>query len=368
MPSTLAREACHQPELNVSRRTTRENGLSRGIGVRVGLLFAALFVIAIFVWQGIAAHGAPDPLQAHTTATVASLDIGVLVFREGLECILVLAAVTASMTGPRRDYRKPVMSGAAIAFLATLVTWFVAVGIMKQLSENVPALHLQAATGLLAVIVLLVIMNWFFHKIYWGGWIRAHNRRRKALLENARSVEIWQRHLWWGLILLGFTSVYREGFEVVLFLQSYNLRLGGGVVLKGALLGIVLSGMVAVLTFVLQRRLPYRKMLITTGILLGMVLLVMVGEQAQEMQLAHWIPTTQIDRLANVIPPWMGMWFAVFPTVETLVAQLIAAVLVVGSYYAARHFGGAPPRSVEPAEEARSEAKVAITEQLEAVP
>src|SRR5438309_11861774 len=61
MPSTLAREACHQPELNVSRRTTRENGLSRGIGVRVGLLFAALFVIAIFVWQGIAAHGAPDP-------------------------------------------------------------------------------------------------------------------------------------------------------------------------------------------------------------------------------------------------------------------------------------------------------------------
>src|SRR5438552_2329403 len=364
MPSTLAREACHQPELNVSRRTTRENGLSRGIGVRVGLLFAALFVIAIFVWQGIAAHGAPDPLQAHTTATVASLDIGVLVFREGLECILVLAAVTASMTGPRRDYRKPVMSGAAIAFLATLVTWFVAVGIMKQLSENVPALHLQAATGLLAVIVLLVIMNWFFHKIYWGGWIRAHNRRRKALLENARAVEISQRHLWWGLILLGFTSLYREGFEVILFLQSYYLRLGGGVVLKGALLGIVLTGLAAILTFVLQQRLPYRKMLITTGILLGMVLLVMVGEQAQEMQLAHWIPTTRITQLANVIPPWMGMWFAVFPTVETLVAQLIAAVLVIGSYYAARHLGGAPPQNAEPVEEAQAEAKAAIVESL----
>ena len=210
-------------------------------------------------------------------------------------------------------------------------------------------------------------MNWFFHKIYWGGWIRAHNRRRKALLENARSVEISQRHLWWGLILLGFTSLYREGFEVVLFLQSYNLRLGGGVVLKGALLGIVLSGMVAVLTFVLQRRLPYRKMLITTGILLGMVLLVMVGEQAQEMQLAHWIPTTQIDRLANVIPPWMGMWFAVFPTVETLIAQLIAAVLVVGSYYAARHFGGPSPESTEPVEEARAEAKAAIVESLQTV-
>src|SRR5258705_7060262 len=248
------------------------------------------------------------------------------------------------MTGPRRDYRKPVMSGAAIAFLATLVTWFVAVGIMKQLSENVPALHLQAATGLLAVIVLLVIMNWFFHKIYWGGWIRAHNRRRKSLLDAATS----SFRLRWGLILLGFTSLYREGFEVVLFLQSYHLRLGGAVVLKGTLLGLVLTGMVALLTFVLQQRLPYRKMLITTGILLGVVLLVMVGEQAQEMQLANWISRTEIPWLVNVVPAWAGMWFAFFPTYETIFAQIIAAILVIGSYYAARHFGGAAPTGPEP--------------------
>src|SRR4029077_17962339 len=105
----------------------------------------------------------------------------------------------------------------------------------------------------------------------------------------------------------------------------------------GALLGLFLSGIVAVLTFVLQKRLPYRKMLITTGILLGVVLLVMVGEEAQEMQLAHWISTTDISWLANAVPTWMGMWFAVFPTYETIVAQLLAAILVVGSYYAAAH-------------------------------
>src|SRR6266404_3233660 len=128
--------------------------------------------------------------------------------------------------------------------------------------------------ALIAVIVLLVIMNWFFHKIYWGGWIRAHTRRRKALFGSSNSEGSYLRR---GLILLGFTSLYREGFEVVLFLQSYNLRLGGSVVLKGALLGLLLSGMVAVLTFVLQQHLPYRKMLITTGILLGVVLEVMVG-------------------------------------------------------------------------------------------
>jgi high-affinity iron transporter len=349
MPSALAREVCHQTDATVVPRTTQEKRWTGGIGVRVGLVFGALFVIAIFVWQGIAAQGAPDPLQANTTATVASLDIGVLVFREGLECILVLAAVTASMTGPRLIYRRPVMSGAAIAFLATLVTWFIAASIMKQLSENVPALHLQAATGLLAVIVLLVIMNWFFHKIYWGGWIRAHNRRRRSLLDPATT----SSRLRWGLILLGFTSLYREGFEVVLFLQSYHLRLGGEVVLKGTLLGLMLTGMVALLTFILQQRLPYRKMLITTGILLGVVLLVMVGEQAQEMQLANWISTTPIPWLEGIIPPWMSLWFAIFPTYETMAAQFLAALLVIGSYFAAKRFGAVPLAGSDSIEEAK---------------
>ena len=309
--------------------------------LRIGIVVAAFFVVAMLVWQGMTAHGAPDPTQPNTTPTVAFLDIGILVFREGLECILVLAAITASMTGAKQTHRRPVAVGAGMAFGATLITWLIAVRIVDSLSDNMRALDLQAATGLLAVVVLLVIMNWFFHKIYWGGWIRAHNRRRKSLLAGANGNGTSHSRLWWGLILLGFTSLYREGFEVVLFLQSYNLRFGGGVVLKGALLGIVLSAMVAVLTFVLQQRLPYRKMLITTGILLGVVLLVMVGEQAQEMQLAHWISRTEIPWLANVIPGWMGMWFAVFPTYETLIAQTIAAVLVIGSYYAARHFGGA---------------------------
>jgi high-affinity iron transporter len=76
-------------------------------------------------------------------------------------------------------------------------------------------------------------------------------------------------------------------------------------------------------------------MLVLTGVMLGVVLLVMVGEQAQEMQLAHWLPTTQVPWLTNIIPSWMGLWFSVFPTVETLAAQAIAAVMVVGSYFIA---------------------------------
>ena len=339
------------------------------LALRTGIIGAAACVVLLIVWQGVTAHGAPDPTQPNTSPTVAFLDIGVLVFREGLECILVLAAITASMTGKKRIYRRPIGAGAGMAFGATLITWLIAVRIVNSLSDNIPALDLQAATGLLAVIVLLVIMNWFFHKIYWGGWIRAHNRRRKTLLADASVDEISRLQLWWGLVLLGFTSLYREGFEVVLFLQSYHLRLGGGIVLKGALLGLVLTGIVAVLTFILQQRLPYRKMLITTGVLLGVVLLVMVGEQAQEMQLAHWISTTEISSLKKYMPPWMGLWLAVFPTVETIIAQLIAGVLVVGSYYAARYFGGgAPPESAEPVQEARVEANATVVERLETIP
>jgi high-affinity iron transporter len=299
------------------------------------LIAAAAVLVGVMVWQGISAHGNPDPTVPNTSRGVAILDIAVLVFREGLECILVLSAITASMVGANRMHRRPIAMGAGLGFVATLITWFVAVGILSDLSSQVSALALQAGTGLLAVIVLLVVMNWFFHKVYWGGWISLHNRRKRELLEEPNVCAGCRMRLVSGLGLLGFSSLYREGFEVVLFLQSYNLKMGGSVVLWGALLGLFFTALVAVLNFVAHQRLPYRKMLVLTGIMLGVVLMVMVGEQAQEMQLAHWIPTTPLPSLAKFIPDWMGLWFSVFPTAQTLIAQLIAAVAVVGSYFLA---------------------------------
>jgi high-affinity iron transporter len=321
---------------DASVRDSERPAKSLSWSLRIILSIGALLIASILIWHGVTAAGAPDPTQPQTSRWVVILDIGVLVFREGLECILVLAALTASMTGDRESQRRPVAAGAAIAFIATIVTWFIAAGIVHDLTGSFPALDVQAATGLLAVIVLLVVMNWFFHKVYWTGWISMHGRKRKELVgkvdENSKT------SLMWGLGLLGFASLYREGFEVVLFLQSYYLKLGGRVVLGGAALGLLFSGTVAGLTFVAHRRLPYRKMLILTGIMLGVVLLVMVGEQAQEMQLAHWISTTQIVWLARWIPDWLGLWFSVFPTAETLIAQLVAAVVVIGSYFATRYW------------------------------
>jgi high-affinity iron transporter len=302
----------------------------------VFLGLSALAIAGVLVWQGVTASGNPDPLAANSSKTAATIDIAVLVFREGLETILVLSALTASMVGANHAYRRPIAAGVGAGFIATLITWFIATLIVSDLSTSVSALNLQAATGLLAVIVLLVVMNWFFHKVYWCSWISMHTRRKKDLMLTASDPDSSKARVFFGLALLGFASLYREGFEVVLFLQSYYLKLGGRVVAAGALLGLILTGMAAILTFVANRRLPYRKMLVATGIMLGAVLLVMVGEQAQEMQLAHWISTTPISFLKPIVPEWAGLWFSVFPTVETLLAQALAGGIVAGSYFYAR--------------------------------
>jgi high-affinity iron transporter len=273
-------------------------------------------------------------------ASVAILNVSILVFREGLECVLVIAAVLASMTGPSRAFRQPIRWGIGLGIVATLATWWLAVRALTDLTGSLPALQIQAATGLVAVCVLVIVMNWFFHKVYWTGWISMHTRRKASLVKRADAGEHRTGAIL-GLVALGFTSLYREGVEVVLFLQSYRLRLGNEPVASGLAIGVAGTLLIAVLTFVLHRRLPYRKMLVVTGVMLGAVLIVMVGEQAQEMQFAHWLPTTMIRPLAHVLPDWAGMWFSVFPTIETLAAQILAGAAVIGSYFLARkHVGG----------------------------
>jgi high-affinity iron transporter len=318
--------------LETIRSTSRRSRIAAGTALAAGAVLVAIVVL----WQALQSGGSPDPTAPNSTHLSAVLDIGVLVFREGLECILVLSAITASMVGTCQSYRKPVAAGVAVAFVATLITWRFAIGIVDALSASLPALDIQAATGLLAIVVLVIVMNWFFHKVYWTGWISLHTRRKRTLLNRAAEPRTTRARILWGFALLGFTSLYREGFEVVLFLQSYRMKLGGTRVLQGVLVGLAVTVIVAVLTFVANRRLPYRKMLVATGVMLGVVLLVMVGEQAQEMQLAHWLPTTPIPWLERVIPSWMGLWLAVFPTVQTLAAQLFAALLVLGSYTVVR--------------------------------
>ena len=326
-----------------TRRTATGSGSrssSASFYVWTALVLAVAVAVVVVSWH--AAGGTTDPTDLpaghRLSPTTVVLDSAILVFREGLETILVLAAITASFLGANQVYRRPVAAGGALAMAAGVATWFGVIWIIGQFSGS--EMSIQAATGIPALIVLLIVMNWFFHKVYWTGWISNHHKRRRTLL--CADAETNKRRMLLGLGLLGFTSVYRECFEIVIFLQNLRQIYGPGVVLEGVVIGLLFTGAVGVLTFTLHQRLPYRRLLIITGVLLLFVLLVQVGEQVNEMQLAGWIGTTPIAGLT--IPGWMGTWLSLFPNWETFIGQGIALVLVVGSYVLAQYLRVWRPR------------------------
>jgi hypothetical protein len=159
--------------------------------------------------------------------------------------------------------------GLAAALLA-LVAWRALAAHGGTPDPTDPGTHLGHGALIVdsAMLVLLVVMNWCFQKVYWTGWIAHHHVRRRQLA-------------------------------------------------------------VGVVTFAL----PYKKMLVATGILLSAVLLVMVGQEVQELQQAGWLRTTAIAGLH--LPGWMGLWFSLVANWQTVIAQALAAGIVIGSYVAA---------------------------------
>ena len=253
----------------------------------------------------------------------------IIVFREGLEAVLILAALTAGLVGARRRFRRPMFIGAAGALVASIATFVVAKTLLGSLTRY--GEKLEAVVSLVAIAVLLLIMNWFFHKVYWSDHLQELHGKKKTLLKGAGlSLAAAQVA---GLALLGFTAVYREGFETVLFLQAIVLEAGVGRVLEGVALGLVGVACVGVLTMVLQRKLPHRRMLELTGVLILAVLVIMVGKTVQVFQVVGWLPVHPVAGLR--LPYWSGAWFGVFPTWEGFAAQLGALLFVLGSYLGA---------------------------------
>ena len=263
--------------------------------------------------------GASDATVITNAATI--------VFREGLEAILIIAAITASMVGGNRRLRRPVYRGALLALPASILLFILSLFVLDSLAQY--GEKLEAVVGIVAIAVLLLVMNWFFHKVYWTEWISGHRKRGLKLAGAAAGAAAATVA---GLYLLGFTSVLREGFETVLFLQALQLSSGTGVVIAGVALGLLAVAAVGAITFKLEQRLPYKRMLVVTGVMIALVLVVMVGNTVRTLQGVGWLSITPID---IEFPLWMGNWLGVYPTVETLVAQALAFGFVVGSYFAA---------------------------------
>lgn len=295
---------------------------------RLAWWLAGLAGLAGVVYLMATAHTGPvDPTEASRPQSHATVlfNAGMIVFREGLEAVLIFAAVTASFLGANRSRRRPVVLGAAFAFGASVLTWFLVQALLDAASSLGP--RLEAITGFIAVVVLLIVLNWFVHKVYWSEWIGRHHRQRRKLLAQTGAAATL------GLIALGFTSVFREGFEVVLFLQNLELQSGSAVVLQGVGIGLAGTAVVGVLTFWLHHKLPYKRMLVLTGVLVGIVLVVMIGGTALSFQDLGWLPR---HATPFTLPQWMGSWFEMYSTWETLAVQLLAAVFVVGSYWLAK--------------------------------
>ena len=260
--------------------------------------------------------------EASPTATF--VNALVIVFREGLEAVLILAALLGSLKSPAvRHLRKPLWMGAAASFGATVVTFLVMQRILNAFA--IFGEKLEAIVSLIAVAVLLVIMNWFFHNVYWNDHLANFHKKKHQLM----GANIGQGL---GLAVLGFTAMYREGFETVLFMQSLVLQSGLIPVISGAAVALVLVSVVGMAVFILQTKLPHKKMLVATGAMICLVLFVIVGNTTHLLQVVGWMT---IHPLPVMLPYWTGLWLGTYATFEGVVLQVVAVSFVVGSYFVA---------------------------------
>jgi len=270
---------------------------------------------------------AEQALAGSNAPLAITVNSAVIVFREGLEAVLILASLMGSLRTPvQRRFRRPIWIGACLAILATALTWLLAQGTLMAMARFGETL--EAIVSLIAVAVLLLITNWFFHDVYWKDWMASFHQQKKQIIGG-------QTGQWIGLITLGFASIYREGFETVLFLQALILSDSITTVLAGVAIGLALTTLVGLAVFIMQMKLPHKKMLIVTGILIGAVLLQMVGHTVNVLQVIGWLPIHPI-RWLN-LPYWTGFWFGVYPTWEGIGLQAAAAIFVIGSYYLAEY-------------------------------
>ncbi|WP_420595737.1 FTR1 family protein [Deinococcus sp.] len=266
-------------------------------------------------------------LGTEVAPAAVATNAGIIVFREGLEAVLILAALMGSLRREAvRHLRRPMWLGAAAAFGATAVTWFVMQGALSLLGRY--GEKLEAVVSLVAIGVLLLIMNWFFHQVYWTDRMAGFQKHKHELTHGGGVL----RAQWWGLAVLGFTSIYREGFETTLFLQSLVLQVGAAPVLSGTAIGLALVIGVGVAVFKWQAKLPMKKLLIWTGVLIAAVLAIMVGNTVHTLQLVGWLP---VHPLPFELSANLGLWLGLHATWEGVLLQIGSVLAVVGSFFAA---------------------------------
>lgn len=207
-----------------------------------------------------------------------------ILLREGLEAILVLAAILAFLrnTGQQQAVRS-VHIGWGLALLAGVATWAVAAylidisGAQREL--------LEGATALFASVVLLWV----------GVWM--HDRRHAAAWQDYIKSSLVGGGSRFGFAVLAFFSVYRELFEVILFYETLWLQagpVGHGAVLAGAAAALVLLLGLAWVILRGSRKLPLATFFGINAVLLCVLSVVFAGHGVVALQEAGMLGTRPV--------------------------------------------------------------------------
>ncbi|HXG06493.1 MAG TPA: FTR1 family protein, partial [Nitrososphaera sp.] len=249
-----------------------------------------------------------------------------IIFREGLESALIVGAILTYLEASRNDrFKKHVYYGVALAFAATAVTWFIAQFIIEISGASRELI--EAIAGVSAVAVLFWVSFWILNKVETKKWIE-FVKAKVWKATTTGSVMVF--------VLLSFFTVYREGFETVLFYQAMIsfARYMEWYVVAGMVLGL---GVIIALTFLVRKlgkRLPLRVLFgLTMGIGAYMSIAFM-GNAVREFQEVGYIPTTHLIGTVPRLDINTATMTGIHPTLETIVAQVVLlSVYLAGSLY-----------------------------------
>lgn len=255
--------------------------------------------------------------------TIAFTSSFAVIFREGIEAILILGAIVTYLEASRNQrFVRYVYYGIIAAIGATAVTWLVASYIIEISGANRELI--EAIAALSATAVLFYVSFWVLNKIEHKKWMEFVKAK------------VWQATTTGSVmvfVMLSFFTVYREGFETVLFYQAMfglakymELYVGLGFVA-----GI---GSMLVMWFVLRklgRRLPLRALFgLTMGV--GAYLsIAFLGNGIRELQVLEILPHTSLIGTVPRLDINMATMTGIYPTLETIVGQFI----LLGIYLAA---------------------------------
>lgn len=258
---------------------------------------------------------------APASATVSAT---LIVVREGLEAVVILAALLAGLRGVENaPIRRRIGMGAWLALAASAALFAVSRTLLSGLSRYGELI--EAIIALIAVVILLMVTNWVFHKYYWAGW---NSRLRQLSKAATKPKSPWMESV--ALVGVGFMTIFREGFETTLFMQSLILEAGISPVLMGLAIGGTLIAIMGFAVFFLGAKLPYRKMLVVTGMLVVFVLFTFVGSTVRILQTIGWLPVHPIPGFH--LPTWTGLWFGLYPTLEGILIPALVFVYVGGAW------------------------------------